>query len=426
MKISRCRRFGVSSTLLLALAQPAAAQTAGTVTNRGFVDAAATVFPQEAANDRTRLVGDLLLRDEVVVKPAPWVQFAAGLDARANSHDQVGGEIDFSDRSTLRPALSVRRLSATLSHRALVVDVGKQFIRWGKTDIVTPTDRFAPRDFLTVVGADFLAVTGVRAAVVIGDDTVEGVWVPRLTPSRLPLANQRWTVPPAGPVIQIVDGGAALPSGSQLGVRWTHVGPVEYSLSIFDGFNHLPTFDAALIPFATAATAPGTVVPAVVLNRTYPSIRTYGGDVAVPTRLFTIKGEAAYFTSASADEYVLYGIQLERQSGEWMFVGGYAGEAITTDRAAGGVTGVFAPDRGLSRAFVGRASYTIDSNRSAGLEAVAHQNGRGAYVKAEYSQARGDHWRATITSVLLAGQDDDFLGQYQRNSHVALALRYSF
>ena len=89
----------------------------------------------------------------------------AGVDLRANSHDQVddaGGSIS-AIAALLRPALSLRRLSATSSRGPLTVDAGKQFIRWGKTDIVNPTDRFAPRDFLNVVDTEFLAVTGVRA-----------------------------------------------------------------------------------------------------------------------------------------------------------------------------------------------------------------------------------------------------------------------
>jgi hypothetical protein len=86
----------------------------------------------------------------------------------------------------------------------------------------------------------------------------------------------------------------------------------------------------------------------------------------------------------------------------------------------------FAPDRGMARAVVGRASYTIDTNRSVAFEAAVKQDGAGGYVRAEYSQARGAHWRATIAAVVLAGHGDDFLGQYHRNSHVDASLRFSF
>ena len=86
----------------------------------------------------------------------------------------------------------------------------------------------------------------------------------------------------------------------------------------------------------------------------------------------------------------------------------------------------FAPDRGLSRALVARASYTIDPNRSFAFEGAARPSGRGVYAKAEYSQARGQHWRGTFAAVAIGGHDDDFLGQYRRNSHATLTLRYSF
>ena len=113
--------------------------------------------------------------------------------------------------------------------------------------------------------------------------------------------------------------------------------------------------------------------------------------------------------------------ELERQSGEWVFVGGYAGEAVTRRRSLLD----FAPDRGMSRAFVARMSYTIGPTRSVAVEGAVRQNGDGIYVKAEYSQSHGQHWRTTVTAVGIGGRSDDFLGQYRRNSHVMVAVRYS-
>ena len=86
----------------------------------------------------------------------------------------------------------------------------------------------------------------------------------------------------------------------------------------------------------------------------------------------------------------------------------------------------FAPDRGLTRSLIGRAAYTIDPNRSLAFEGAVRQNGDGAYTKVEYSQARGQHWRATISGTLIRGEASDFLGQYRRNSHAAVSVRYSF
>ena len=137
------------------------------------------------------------------------MQFAGGLDLRANSHDQVDDRwrLDVDDRGVKRPRASLRRLTATFTHGPFTIDAGKQFIRWGKADIINPTDRFAPRDFLNVVDTEFLAVTGVRGVAQHGAETFEAVWVPRFTPSRVPLLDQRWTAVPAAPGVPLVDAG---------------------------------------------------------------------------------------------------------------------------------------------------------------------------------------------------------------------------
>ena len=162
----------------------------------------------------------------------------------------------------------------------------------------------------------------------------------------------------------------------------------------------------------------------VGITRVYPAIRTFGADAAVPLRWLTLKGEAAYFTSSSprTDEYVLYVVQAERQTGEWLWVAGYVGEAVTSKRAA--LT--FAPDRGAARSVIGRGSYTIDPNRSIAFEGAVRRNGDGGYAKGEYSQAYGQHWRATATATLIGGKATDFFGQYRRNSNLEIAVRYSF
>src|SRR6476660_5438066 len=101
MKTSRFRRFAASSDVAWALAStPAAAQT---LTQRGFAEVTGFVFPQDAPNDTTNVVVDLLAREEVFLKPSDWLRLAGGVDLRANSHDQVDGRwrVDFRDRGVL-------------------------------------------------------------------------------------------------------------------------------------------------------------------------------------------------------------------------------------------------------------------------------------------------------------------------------------
>src|SRR5262249_14209688 len=65
-RTTRAKRQLLSALIVMAWSAPAMAQT---VSQRGFVDGVGFFFPQEAPNDATRLVGDLLAREEVFVKP---------------------------------------------------------------------------------------------------------------------------------------------------------------------------------------------------------------------------------------------------------------------------------------------------------------------------------------------------------------------
>ncbi len=339
----RLAALGLSIVLLLPWPAPAQG-----FSQRGFVEGRGLFYPQTAPHDDRQAGADLLLRYEPSFRPVPWLTVTASVDARLDTLGQVERiwHVDWLDRRRLRPVIGARRLAASLSRGTLTLDVGRQFVRWGKADILNPTDRFAPRDFMEVVASDFLAVAGARLTHERNGRTIDLVWVPFFTPSRLPLAGRRWAVQSqVTEFVATVDGPDEYPRGSQFGARWNHVmSSFEYSLSFYSGFNHLPLLETRV------AQPP---VRADIVRR-YPQMRMYGADAAVPLKWFTVKGEAAAFTSTSAeaDDYALYVIQIERQQGEWSFVGGYAGQAVITARRALD----FAPDRGLARAFLGRDS----------------------------------------------------------------------
>lgn len=381
---------------------------------RGYVESFSTFFPQVAPNDSSHAVSELTLRYEASYQALPWLKLNGTVDARTDTHRQVAREWDvsFDDRTIQRPAIALRRFSAIANKGKFTVEAGRQYIRWGRADILNPVDRFAPKDFLNVVNSEFLGVIAGRVTYESGSNTVDLVWQPWFTPSRTPLLNQRWTVlPPAVRQLPIRDFGAEYPSRTQWGARWNHIGRgYEMALSYFDGYNHLPLF---------------RTVENVGVERYYPRLRLYGFDAAIPTRWVTIKTEAAYFTTRrkQTDEYLLYVVQLERQKGDWIFVGGYSGEVVT---AATGNPLQFSPERGFARSILARADYTISPISNLSLTAVARQDGGGTWLRFEYSRMYGRHWRATGGVTWIRGEEDDFLGQYHRNSYASLALRYSF
>src|SRR6185436_10804117 len=168
-------------------------------THRGFVESRTTLYPQAAVNDSSAAVGEIQVRYEGFYKPRFDFQIAAALDVRTDTHKQTerNWRFDWKDRERLRPLFSLRRFSTQYHHGGFTLETGKQFVRWGRTDVVNPTDRFAPRDYMTVVDNEFLGIDAVRGSYERGSNTVEIVWSPRLTPSRIPLLNQRWFVTPA-------------------------------------------------------------------------------------------------------------------------------------------------------------------------------------------------------------------------------------
>ncbi len=403
--------------IILALAAGCYGQTSQTFQNQGFLEFRFFGYPQTAPGDSGRALGETFVDDQITWKPSKSFRLLGEFDAQIDSHQETLRvfHLSWQDRELQRPPFAIRRLSASYTKGKFTAELGKQYVRWGKADILNPTDHFAPRDFLNVVRSEYLAITAARVLYGTQSDTVELIFEPRFTPSRIPLANQRWVILPAG--VPIADRGASFPGGTQFGARYNHSGSAaEYSFSYFDGYNNLP-----LINYQFGYNGP---IPSLFIQRYYPRVRSYGADLAVPTHLATLKAEAAYFNSSTlgAANYLLYVLQVERQHGEWMFDGGYIGEVITRNSPV--VT--FDPDRGLARAFAGKASYTIDTNRSLSFEAVLRQNGKGLWAKVEYSQLFHQHWRAGIGFAGIRGSAPDFIGQFHRNSFADLILKYSF
>lgn len=401
--------------LILAFSAALAAQT---WEQQGYLDLRTTLYPQDGAGDSGNVVVDALLRYQAAVRLTPWLKLNGDFDARTDTHRQTERSLrfDWQDRGFQRPAFSFRRFSATMHKGPVTFEVGKQFIRWGKADILNPLDRFAPRDFLNVMDNDFLGVLAGRLIYEKGPQTLEVVLQPRFTPSRTPLVNQRWMVVDPSWLpwpMPITQGAPNIPGGVQVGARWNYLGDgYEMSLAFYDGANHLPVVGGRIIG------------DGFELYNRFASMRMYGGAGAVPLPWFTIKGEGGYFRTndSFADSYLLYVIQAERTVGEWIFVGGYAGEHVTERRTLLD----FAPDRGLAKAFLGRAAYTIDPSRSLAVETAIRQNGEGLLLKGEYTHTLSTHWQARVSGTLIRGDRNDFIGQYRLNSNFILAMRYSF
>jgi hypothetical protein len=393
-----------------------------TFEQRGFVELDVLGFPRTAPNDSGQAIGSGVFRWDATYKVAPWITFSGGVEAQADTHRDTERSLrfDLDSRGLLRPALSLRSLQMTLHKGHFTADLGKQFIHWGKTDILNPTDRFAPRDYMYVVGSEPLAILAARVGVEYQGTSVDLVWEPRFTPSRIPVINQRWALLPPDVPPRVENAGTVFPGGGQYGVRIDHIGRgYEISGSVFEGYNHLPLLISNVDPAAQT----------LDVQRFYPKIRTYGTDAAIPLRFFTIKTEAALFTSREnsvnaprSDTYLLWVAQLERQFRQWVFAAGYAGQTVFDQR----YPIYFDPERGLTKTILAKAVYNLDAPTSISIETATRQNGRGTWTTAEVSRQLANHWRLIAGITVIAGNRNDFLGEYHQNSFGILKVRYSF
>jgi hypothetical protein len=399
---------------LLLSTTPAAAQT---FAYRGFAEAGVVAHAEAAPNDPTRLIAEAQLRVEPSLQVRRLVSVGASIEGRIDSHRQTTERPDlrFWDRTLRRPSMAVRALTATVARGPVTIELGKQFLRWGQSDIISPTDYFTPRDYVVTISSEPLAVTAARLTLAGGQHALELAYTPRMTPSRIPLLEHRWIgLGAATAGLQLENGETHYSRRSQYGARWRYTGRVlEASTSFFQGFNHHPLLDVAVSADGTAQ-----------LSRSFARIRAFGADAVVPLPGVTVKAEASWqdAVSGNADDYGLWVVQAERQQTDWLLIGGYVGEWVTSERNVFG----FAPDRGLARSLIGRVSRTFEGNRSALVEAVVRRDGGGLYARAEYSQAFAARWRVTLQALLVRGQSDDFLGQYRRNSFSGVRTRVSF
>jgi len=68
---------------------------------------------------------------------------------------------------------------------------------------------------------------------------------------------------------------------------------IEYEFSFYQGFNHLRSFDAV----ASRLNLNPPLLE-IDIQGFHPKLLMGGGDVAIPTPLFTVKAEAAHFSSS--------------------------------------------------------------------------------------------------------------------------------
>ncbi len=178
------------------------------------------------------------------------------------------------------------------------VRVGKQFIFWGTTDWINPTDNINPWDYKNISAEieDYrIPVNAAKLDLYLGESRLEGVAVFHFLPNKVPL---RFPEKMGGLPVEVRP--AQLPeskvSNIELGMRFSsQIGLLDYSLSYFHGFAKFPSviFQPIFHNYL-----PGPVGIAVLPR--YDRIQVFGADFVTTRGKFALKGEGAYFRTKDA------------------------------------------------------------------------------------------------------------------------------
>ena len=177
-----------------------------------------------------------------------------------------------------------------LFFKYLDVRLGQQFIFWGKTDWVNPTDNINPWDYVNVSAEieDYrLPVMAAKADFYLGPVDLQAVWLPRFlaakTPLALPDSMGGFAVEQPSvhtPQNKLANSAFALKADFSF---WN----VDYALSYYRGFDKNPTLRMAFHPLPPNPRFSQTI--------SYGRQQVFGAAFVTTFDKWAFKGEGAYF-----------------------------------------------------------------------------------------------------------------------------------
>ena len=172
--------------------------------------------------------------------------------------------------------------------------LGKQFIFWGKTDWINPTDNINPWDYKNISAEieDYrIPVTALKADAYLGQFDLEAVVVPHFIPHLIPME-----MPDTMGIFPVHDLGTVLPanklSEAEFGFRLkSSLRNVDYSLSYYNGHDKFPSVEVSFDPMGRQ----------FLRQISYHPYQVFGGDFITTFNKFAVKGEAAYILTDDRD-----------------------------------------------------------------------------------------------------------------------------
>jgi len=178
------------------------------------------------------------------------------------------------------------------------IRAGKQQIVWGKADGVFITDIVSPKDLFEFLLPDFdeirRGVIGLRFDYYIDNSTLEFVWLPVFTPTRLPDENSVWAVKPNFPHTPTFDYSKqdvkASLENSEVFLKFSTLSEhIDYE--IMGGY----TWDDDPTMFTSVTIDSSTGTTNLIITPEHKRLPVAGGSFSAPVGPVVLRGEGAYY-----------------------------------------------------------------------------------------------------------------------------------
>lgn len=387
----------------------------------GTVEAFTVLYFQEKDQPEDRYA-EIRFRPTLSYAPMePLLLYMEG-DFRGDSggfaKDSIDGVVE---RTGRRWMADVRETYLDYRHEWLSVRIGKQIFDWSVTDTVSPSDNINPRDWTDILQSERVGVPA--ACLRIGYNTYgELVYVPWLTPSKLPVIGGRWErdLPPG-----LINGEQEIPGRDhgQVSVRaGATLEGFDFGAVYHRGYGYSPSFK-----LSPASDTSFELVPVYRLEEVYSS------SAAGALGAFNARCELGYFKQRDEDDFLQYVLGIDR---EWSGIVRpvdslyvlvqYANETVIQhDNPVGFPTIDFR--RILANAVMEKLTYSFDSQRTWTIKLEGAYNlgdGDSFFEPAIIWRKRSFELEAGVN--ILSGGESTFFGGYGSNDRLYSKMTFKF
>ena len=332
--------------------------------------------------------------------------------------------------------IGLRQAHVDIYWNSVDLRVGRQQIIWGKGDGVFITDVVSPKDLRRFLLPDFeeirMGVDAVKLDYYRGSGTLEAIWIPVFTPSRVPGEESIWGRSPQFPVepsfdLSAQDVDASL-ENSEVFAKYSHLSS-SFDLEMMAGY----AWDDEPALHMAAELDPDThEIVSLVVTPEHHRLPLAGGSFSTPVGGAVVQGEGAYYWGkhfATESPLIEDGV-LERDyvhyllGVDWALLGVNVSAQFISEMILDHDDSLASEERTGWMTFLASDSYL---NETLHLEFFSYVglNDGDALLRPKVSYDVADGFEVLVGADLFVGDEGTF-GAYDGNDSVYAKMKYSF